>query len=88
MIEELDREGLQVGISINKSYEKKYAQEEEITIQWERLERVNEYAYLGRLIQATHSIETEIKRRMSLGWNAFAKQSNILSDSLPLCSNR
>ena len=61
---------------------------EQIQIQNEVLEVVDEYLYLGQLVQTNTSFETEIKRRIKLGWSAFGRHSNILRGSLPLCLKR
>ena len=92
MLEELNRESLKVGLKMNKKKTKimfnRHIQAEQIQIQNEALEVVDEYVYLGQLIQTNTSFETEIKRRIKLGWSAFGRQNNILRGSLPLCLKR
>ena len=92
MVEELNRESLRVGLKMNKKKTKvmfnNYIQIERIDIQGEALERVDEYVYLGQLIQTNPSLEQEVKRRIRLGWSAVGKQGNILRGSLPLCLKR
>ena len=92
MIDELNRESLKVGLKMNKKKTKimfnRHIQAEQIQIQNEVLEVVNEYLYLGQLVQTNTSFETEIKRRIKLGWSAFGRHSNILQGSLPLCLKR
>ena len=92
MVNELNRESLKVGLKMNKKKTKvmfnSLVQEERIEIQDEVLESVNEYIYLGQLVNSNTSFETEIKRRIRLGWSAFGRQNNILRSSLPLCLKR
>ena len=92
MLEELNRESLKVGLKMNKKKTKimfnRHIQAEQIQIQNEALEVVDEYVYLGQLVQTNTSFETEIKRRIKLGWSAFGRHSNILRGSLPLCLKR
>ena len=46
---------------------------------------VEEYNYLGQFLKLTRDNEHEIKRRITLGWKAFGKQSKIMKSSLPMC---
>lgn len=50
----------------------------------EVLETVTEYVYLGQVRAADPNHEREITRRISIGWAAFGKHSEILNGKLPL----
>ena len=39
-------------------------------------------------MKLTRENEHEIKRRITLGWKAFGKQSKIMKSSLPMCLKR
>ena len=54
----------------------------------EALEVVEEYNYLGQILKLTRDNEHEIKRRITLGWKAFGRQSKIMKSSLPICLKR
>ena len=92
LINELNTESLKVGLKMNKKKTKvmynNQVQVEQIQVQDEVLEVVNEYIYLGQLVQTKTSFEAEIKRRIRLGWSAFGRHKNIFSGSLPLCLKR
>ena len=88
MIEELHRESRRVGLSMNMKKTKvmfnDHAQKQQINIMNQALEEVNEYVYLGQTISTAPGHEVEIKRRISLGWRAFGKQSDIMKSKIPL----
>ena len=88
MIEELHRESRRVGLSMNMKKTKvmfnDHAQKQQINIMNQTLEEVNEYVYLGQTISTAPGHEVEIKRRISLGWRAFGKQSDIMKSKIPL----
>ena len=52
------------------------------------LEVVEEYNYMGQMFKLTRDNENEIKRRITLGWKAFGRQSNIMKSFLPICLKR
>ena len=51
------------------------AQHIEIRVDNKALEVVEEYNYLGQILKLTRDNEHEIKRRITLGWKAFGKQT-------------
>ena len=57
-----------------------------VNLAGETIEWVLDYIYLGQNIslQDTNQ-DSEINRRIRLGWTAFGKQNNILRGNLPLC---
>ena len=59
-----------------------------IRVDNETLEVVEEYNYLGQNLKLTRNNEHEIKRRITLGWKVFGRQSKIMKRSLPICLKR
>ena len=53
------------------------AQRRVIRVDNKTLEEVEEYNCLGKCLKLTRGNEHEIKRRITLGWKAFGRQSNI-----------
>ena len=64
------------------------AQRRVIRVDNETLEIVEEYNYLGQILKLTRDNEHEIKRRITLGWKAFGRQSEIMKSSLPIWLKR
>ena len=64
------------------------AQRRVIRVDNETLEVVEEYNYLGLILKLTRDNEHEIKRRITLGWKAFDRQSKIMKSFLPICLKR
>ena len=50
-----------------------------ITVQGTEIEEVDQYLYLGQMIRSDGSQETEIKRRIALGWQAFSRAKMIFN---------
>lgn len=48
------------------------------------LEEVGQYDYLGQVLSADSNHEKEIWRRISMGWRAFGKHSDVMNSRLPL----
>ena len=92
MLGDLNRESRKIGLKMNMGKTKvmfnENAVREEIRIMNEPLEIVNEYTYLGQTVSSTPGHETEIKRRISMGWRAFGKQCDILKSKMPLSLKR
>ena len=61
------------------------AQQRILRVDNKTLEVVEEYNYLGQILKLTRDNEHEIKRRITLGWKAFGRQSKIMESSLPIC---
>lgn len=72
----MNRESLKVGLKMNTKKTKVMricrVHFEHVHIQDESLVVVDEHIYLGQLTQTNTSNEKEIKRRIRLGWSAFA----------------
>ena len=82
MLQELNQASLEVGLSMNFKKTKimcnKHAEDtnRKITIDNNEIEEVDHYIYLGqRISMETASKEQEIKRRITLGWQAFGRAS-------------
>ena len=92
MLSDINKESKKVGLKMNKAKTKillnSKASVEPITIDNEQLEKVNEYIYLGQLITPGNGNEPEIRRRMKIGWKAFAKYKDILNSKIPMCLKR
>lgn len=48
------------------------------------LEEVGQYDYLGQVLSADSNHEKEIGCRITLGWRAFSKHSDVMNSKLPL----
>ena len=96
MLQELNQASLEVGLSMNfkktKIMRNKHAEvtNRKITIDSNEIEEVNHYIYLGqRISMETASKEQEIKRRITLGWQAFGRASAIfINKEIPTCLKR
>ena len=96
MLQELNQASLEVGLSMNFKKTKimcnKHAEDtnRKITIDNNEIEEVDHYIYLGqRISMQTASKEHEIKRRITLGWQAFGRASAIFKNKeIPTCLKR
>ena len=96
MLQELNQASLEVGLSMNfkktKIMRNKHAEDtnRKITIYSNEIEEVDHYIYLGqRISMETASEEQEIKRRITLGWQAFGRASAIFKNKeIPTCLKR
>jgi hypothetical protein len=89
----LNEEGKKDGMKMNKKKTKimcnVVAQREPrkgITIDGERLEEVDEYKYLGRMLTPRNEMSTEINQRITAGWRRFGQYSHFLKNrNIPNC---
>ena len=98
MLQELNRESLEVGLSMNLEKTKIMLNEyfedtdggQQVQIYGNVIQVVNQHIYLGQRISIdTASKEEEIKRRITFGWQAFGKASMILKNKdFPLVLKR
>jgi len=96
MINEINTVSQEVGLSINlkktKIMKNKYVTDDNqaITINNIEIEKVDHYVYLGQLISMeSASKEQEIKRRITMGWQAFGRASEIFKNkNMPLILKR
>jgi len=98
MLKELNRESLKVGLSMNLKKTKVMLNEQveiddedqQIQVDNNTIEVVDHYIYLGQHISLQNaSKEQEIKRRITLGWQAFGKASAIFKNKeFPLILKR
>ena len=96
MLQELNQASLEVGLSMNFKKTNimcnKHAEDtnRKITIDSNEIEEIDHYIYLGqRISMETASKEQEIKRRITLGWQAFGRASAIFKNKeIPTCLKR
>ena len=83
---------MKVGLKMNRKkikvmYNNKVPQKV-IQIEGETLEKVDEYIYLGQIIKLEKDHDSEIKRRITIGWKAFGMNRDVLKSTLPMCLKR
>jgi len=95
MLQELNQENFKDGLSMNIKKTKIMKNEVindniNIIIGGNESEIVQKYIYLGQLISATStSKEQEIKRRITMGWQAFGRASSIFKNKdIPITHKR
>ena len=49
---------------------------------------MNEYLYLGQLMKLEKDHDSEIKRRITIGWKTFGINKDVLKSNLPMCLKR
>ena len=74
--------------SKNKIMYNRFSAKKKTVAEGTELELVDKYTYLGQIITADHNIETEVRRRIMLGWKAFGKHHTVWNSKLPLCLKR
>jgi hypothetical protein len=88
MLNELALVSQEVGLKMNLSKTKvmfnEFTNKTHITIEGTTLETVDEYIYLGQLINRSGSLLPEINRRIKLAWRAFGRNSIIFKSKMPL----
>ena len=79
MLNDLNRESFKVGLKMHKGKTRLMfndkTQRRVIRVDNETLEVVEEYNYLGQILKLTRNNEHEVKRRITLGWKTFCRQS-------------
>ena len=90
MLEDLNRVSQQVGLKMNmdktKIMSNVHVVPTPVTVGSSILEIVDEYVYLGQIVQLGRSnFEKEVNRRIQLGWAAFGKLRNVFSSKIPQC---
>jgi Reverse transcriptase (RNA-dependent DNA polymerase) len=92
MLNELNQESNKLGMKINMKKTKvmynDYTNIIPIHIGTQKVEKVNEYVYLGQLITMRNDKSDEIKRRIAAGWGAFGQNRDILKSNMPLSLKR
>ena len=92
MIKDLKEASQAVGLEMNLSKTKvmfnRHASSRIISAGSSTLEEVESYLYLGQLVTANHDMEPEVKRRIAIGWQAFAKYNKVWKSTLPTCLKR
>jgi hypothetical protein len=90
MMEELQKESIKSGLNINidktKIMTNKHTEDDrKIQLNNQEIEKINNFVYLGQMIETNRNIETEINRRISQGWRQFGKLNKIFKADIPLC---
>ena len=90
MLNDLSRVSQQVGLKMNMSKTKimcnAHVSLHPVIVENSALEIVDEYIYLGHMVQLGRSnFEKEVNRRIQLGWAAFGKLRDIFSSKIPQC---
>jgi len=93
MLEELNTKSKEIGLKMNLKKTQVMLNDladigEDITLDGEPLEQVDRYIYLGQLITMDSNKDAEIRRRISLGWQAFGRASSIFKSNMPMCQKR
>ena len=88
MLNDLSRVSAGVGLKMNKDKTKIMSNSlvvpTSVVVDGSALEVVDEYVYLGQIVQLGRSnFEKEVNRRIQLGWAAFGKLRHIFSSQLP-----
>ena len=58
----------------------KYANKDDVIVNGKKIEQVDRYAYLGKMVIKDHDQLQEMKRRIGQGWSAFCNLDNIMRD--------
>ncbi|XP_052737833.1 putative uncharacterized transposon-derived protein F52C9.6 isoform X1 [Bicyclus anynana] len=90
MLNDLSSVSQQVGLKMNMGKTKimcnAHVSLHPVIVENAALEIVDEYIYLGHMIQLGRSnFEKEVNRRIQLGWAAFGKLRDIFSSEIPQC---
>jgi hypothetical protein len=90
MLEDLNRVSQQVGLKINMDKTKIMSNSRvvptPIVVGNSTLDVVDQYIYLGQIVQLGKSnFQKEVNRRIQLGWASFGKLRSIFSAHLPQC---
>lgn len=87
MVDELDRVGRSIGLTMNRSktevMRNKWADDTPITVSGSPLPDTDKYVYLGRLVTMDNDLKAEISRRRSAAWAAMSnikEAAHLVSD--------
>ena len=87
MLEELDREGKNVGLRINTSKTKIMTTEPErdpLKINGEEIDYVEEFVYLGQIISFQDRQDKEISKRIANAWKGYWRLRQLLISKIPI----
>ena len=59
-----------------------------ITVKGAQIDEVEQYVYLGQLVNMTDGTEAEISRRCAQAWQAFGRAKLIFKSNIPICLKR
>src|SRR5271156_2729767 len=92
MINQLNEESNKLGMKMNMKKTKvmfnKFSREIEVQVNTIKIDKVDEYVYLGQLATMQNDKTDEIKRRIVARWIAFNKNRDIMKSKLPMCLKR
>lgn len=92
MINQLNEESNKLGMKMNMKKTKvmfnKFSSEIEVQVNANKIEKVQQYVYLGQLVTMQSDKTDEIKRRIVAGWVAFNKNRDIMKSKIPMCLKR
>ena len=73
----LNSESLKVGLKIHQGkikYTTTHADSEDILIDWQKIEKVTEFKYLGQTTHLKDTTKEEIYARIRAAWSCFGKK--------------
>ncbi|KAI5743429.1 hypothetical protein M8J77_018082 [Diaphorina citri] len=76
--------GLKMNISKTKIMYNEWCTAGYVSVDNKNLEQVEEYVYLGQLINLKGDFKPEIFRRINLGWRAYWKNAMVFKSNMPL----
>lgn len=90
MLNQLTKESMKVGLQINISKTKVLSNQSEskLTINNEKIEKVQEFLYLGQSLSFKKRTQNEIKNRINKAWRCFWSLKHILKGPFPLNSKQ
>ena len=87
LVNQLNKEGKKDGMIMNKKKNKimcneivKKRQRKGITVDGGKLEEVEEYKYLGKVLTPRNEISVEINQRVNAGWRRFGQYCHFLKE--------
>ena len=91
MLQQLKNESEKVGLTMNLSKTKTMSNgnKEKIYVDYQEIENVDEYIYLGQIIAPKQQMSKEINRRISNSWSRYWSLKEIMkSSSVPISEKR
>uniref|UniRef100_A0A7I4Z5R5 Reverse transcriptase domain-containing protein n=1 Tax=Haemonchus contortus TaxID=6289 RepID=A0A7I4Z5R5_HAECO len=75
---QLVKAGLNINMKKTKCMRNEYSDRNPVYLQGEPLEDVDEYVYLGRLLNMKNDLKSELMRRKKAGWAAYNSIRNVI----------
>ena len=60
----------------------KHINKDDVIVDGKKIEEIDRYVYLGKMVTKDHDQVQKMKRRSGQGWSAFCKLDNIMRDTL------